>query len=49
MIDLMKEADRFPIPEALVGRQKKEKVPYSLRIDSLITAAYTLENVEAWG
>ena len=46
-IDRMKVADRWPIPEAIVGRQKRE--PYTLRIDSLIHAAFALEEVEEWG
>ena len=41
----MKEADRFPIPEALIGRQPNKN--YELRIDSLITAAYSLEAIYA--
>lgn len=47
VIDLMKATDRFPIPESLVNRPK-EKKGYNLRIDSLITAAYTLDTVNDW-
>ena len=46
MIDKMKLADRFPIPEALVGRSKKQ--PFVLYIDSLINETFNLENVEKW-
>ena len=42
----MKVADRFPIPEALIGRQKRKA--YNLRIDSLITAAYNMDSVKEW-
>ena len=46
VIDQMKEADRFPIQEALVGRSKKQ--PFTMYIDSLISATFKLENVLAW-
>ena len=43
IIDMMKEADRFPIPEALVGRSKQQ--PFALYVDSLISATFRLEDV----
>lgn len=46
VIDMMKEADRFPIPEALVGRSKKQ--PFTLYIDSIMTSTFKLENVMKW-
>ena len=48
IIDMMKEADRFPIPESLVGRRKNQKRPYVLKIDSLISAAFKIEEVNEW-
>lgn len=42
----MKEVDRFPIPEALVGRTRN--TAYTLKIDSLISAAYKTESVLEW-
>ena len=48
IIDMMKEADRFPIPESLVGRRKNQKKPYVLKIDSLISAAFKIEEVNEW-
>ena len=50
IIDMMKEADRFPVPEALIGRRpKKDRVPYTLRIDSMMSAFFTIKNIEEWG
>ena len=48
IIDMMKEADRFPIPESLVGRRKNQKRPYVLKIDSLMSAAFKIEEVNEW-
>ena len=46
IINQMKEADRFPIPEALVGRQEHKS--YTLRIDSLISSTYNIEHLNEW-
>ena len=46
VINMMKEAGRYPIPEQLVGRSKRE--PYQLRVDSLINMAYREENIREW-
>lgn len=47
IIDFMKVTDRYPISEALVGRQPKKS--YELEIDSLISKCYNLDAVIAWG
>ena len=47
LIDFMKEVDRFPVPEALVGRTANK--PFRLELDSVMNAEYRLEAVEAWG
>lgn len=44
IIDFMKQVDNFPIQEALIGRTDGQ--PYSLWIDSLISASYTLSAVQ---
>ena len=46
-IDRMKEFDRYPIPESLLGRQKVSK--FSLFLDSLIRNAYNLQEIEKFG
>ena len=43
IIDFMKLVDRYPIQEALVGRQSKK--PYELHIDSIISAEYKQDAV----
>ena len=40
----MKEAERFPIPEQLLGRKKYDK--FTLYIDSLISAAYNEKSIQ---
>ena len=40
VINSMKECDRFPIPESLLGR--KPRTAYSLRVDSLMSQTYAL-------
>lgn len=47
LIDFMREVDRFPVPEALVGRTADK--PFRLGLDSIMNAEYRLEAVEAWG
>lgn len=44
IIDFMKQVDRFPVQEALIGRTNGE--PYTLWIDSLISASYKLSAVQ---
>lgn len=46
VIDAMKMADRFPIPEALVGREERKS--YNLRVDSLISSTYNIDAVNEW-
>lgn len=46
VIERMLECERFPIPEMLVGRVKY--TPYTLRIDSLIKATYSMAAVKEW-
>jgi hypothetical protein len=46
VINLIKECDRFPIPEAILGRKKL--TPYTLRIDSMMLATYKMESIQEW-
>lgn len=42
----MKECDRFPIPEALMGRGKYQH--FTLRVDSMCSAAFNYNNINKW-
>ena len=46
VINVMKECDRFPIPEAILGRKKFTR--YTLRIDSIMLATYKMESIHEW-
>ena len=45
-IKKMKEMQRWPVPEMLMGRSKKGN--FSLKIDSIIAEAYKEESMAEW-